>query len=117
MKTNSTPIDDPAKYEVADVRPILKNMTLKEGGNLIHTDRSGLRLLARVEKGKIVGWVVTDIQGHPLPTTYQPKGGGKKGGKGGDPKPTTCWQCATNPKGETHCWRIPCPEGPFIPWE
>ena len=112
MKTNPTPIDDPAKYEVADVQPILKNMTLKDGLNLIHTDSSGLRLSARVEKGKIVGWVVTDIQGKPLPVTYQ-----SKGGKGGGKKPTTCWQCATNSKGETHCWRIPCPEGPFIPWD
>jgi hypothetical protein len=82
--------------EFVDLRskiiPLQKDEKLKEGDNLIHTTPSGLNFIARVEGGKIVGWVITDKLGREVKETD-----------------SGCWSCR-EAGGGTQCFRVFCPK-------
>lgn len=97
--TEQTKID-PAKHLVGDATLAMKGKNLKDGVNAIQTAPSGLKLSAVVKGGAVTGWIVTDSAGNKLPTTHhQTMAAGTK----------TCWECAKDVNGDTHCWKIPCP--------
>lgn len=91
---------DPAKHLVGDATAAVQGRKLKDGVNAVQTSASGLKLSAVVKGGNITGWIVTDSAGNKLPTTHhQTMAAGTK----------TCWECAKDIDGNTHCWKIPCP--------
>ena len=95
---------DPTKSKnVVDVRPMIKGKQLKSGLNPIHTNASGLKISANVKGGEIIGFVIYGKDGKELPSAVYKTA-------------TNCWECAIDSKGDTHCWKVPCPQGPFTPW-
>ena len=50
---------------VTDLRAKIAQMKLKEGTNVIHTE-AGVKLMAEVKGGKVVGYNATDVNGKAL---------------------------------------------------
>ncbi len=74
------------------IESLQKDKKLEEGDHLIHTSPSGLSFTARVEGGRIIGWVITDKLGREV-----------------TPADNACWSCRES-EDETQCYMLPCPK-------
>ena len=95
---------DPEARQVADITTKLADMKLKEGLNLIDTLATGVRIEAKVEKGKIVGWVFTDKKGRVIERTAYTNKKGKRA-----KERIRCWECFKGTDGEQQCVSVSCP--------
>jgi hypothetical protein len=84
--------------------------SFKEGRNSISRNESGLELVATVAVGEVLQYAVVDRNGEPVDQLGIKVTDAKA-------KKTTCWECGVDAKGDTHCWKVPCPDivGPWNP--
>ncbi len=115
-----------ARKEAVDLREMIKSKRLREGINLVYTDKFGSRISARVKDGVIVEWLAADKKGKRLPTMmYKGKGGG---GKDQDVQETGPWMncefCTVTwttlpglpfPSPRVSCQSVPCGGGIVVP--
>src|SRR5476651_1945757 len=117
-KGKSTGPTKPARPpHLTDLRAKIAQMKLKEGNNVIHTE-GGVKLMAEVKGGKVVGYNATDANGKALTgqiTPYTVGGAGAGTGKVGDVggpilKGHYCAFCVRIPFTDGRaCFAIPCP--------
>jgi len=94
--------------KATDLRPQIGKLRLRDGLNQIETTRSGLRIAAKAERGRIVEYVATDRQGRAVrPTEFSLFR--KTAGTTETPGPIRCWHCYRNPDGSTDCFEVACP--------
>jgi hypothetical protein len=97
---------------VTDLSAKIAQMKLKEGNNVIHTE-GGVKLMAEVKGGKVVGYGATDANGKALTGQITPyRGHPIEHGGGPDAPwhPHVCTFCVRIPFiGGYECYAIPCP--------
>lgn len=55
-----------ANLKNVDLRSAMKKMKLKEGSNVVHSER-GMKLIAEVKDGKVIEWKATNSTGTAIP--------------------------------------------------
>ena len=97
-----TSIEDPSQFATADLRNRIGTGKFKEGLNIVEIDDDQVALTAKVENGRIAGYVFIDSSGAEIPGTVL-----RKQSRPGVPV-EECFICRR--RGDTiTCKQIPCP--------
>lgn len=88
---------------LTDLRAKIAQMKLKEGTNVIHSE-AGVKIMAEVKGGKVIGYNATDGNGKALTGQITPNWG-----PGHGPGHTCCTFCVRIPvDGRQYCFTILC---------
>ncbi|GAH88861.1 unnamed protein product [marine sediment metagenome] len=96
---------------IYDATEELIGRKLKEGLNHIMRGGPGLELVVRATPNEAIEYMVLDRDGERIDEVRDIKVVNNV------TKETTCWECGLDADGDTHCWKVPCPDivGPWVP--
>jgi hypothetical protein len=104
MPRYSLCVDDPGAHAAGDVRAQVAEMRLADGATIVGRTRTGLRLLAIADGGRVIDYAVVDADGR-TDTTLSTLAVSTTG----DDCNPCCWKCGKDAGGTVHCWQIECP--------
>jgi hypothetical protein len=96
---------------IYDATEALLGSTFKEGLNPTMRSASGLELIIKTTPGEAIEYLILNRNGEPVDEVIRISVTNTKS------KETTCWECGIDSNGDTHCWKVPCPDivGPWKP--